>query len=310
MDSTFRRTPRRLALALLVSIAAFALASAAGPSIERAPAAQAKSGVLKGWPTTKGLAVEFMRLLKRQDRPGLRRYLDPAFLIQRGDGSFLDRKRYLRNPPVVHAFRLRGIVGTHNQDVRVVRYEAKTDQIIDGSKVPGVWIPRLSTFKRTNGAWRLVAHANFLPPPTERASGTGRSTARAAVAGARSGVLRGWPSRRRLATEFLRLLQAKDKPGLRRFLDPAFLLQRGDGSYLKKRRYIQDPSLVDGFKVRRATATHNGDVRVLRFEAKTDQIVNGNKVPGVWIPRLSTFKRTNGAWRLISHANFLPPPTS
>ncbi|MBN8867061.1 MAG: nuclear transport factor 2 family protein [Solirubrobacterales bacterium] len=129
----------------------------------------------------------------------------------------------------------------------------------------------------------------------------------AKTSAAKSGVLKGWPSKQRLATEFLRLLEAKDQAGLRRFLDPAFLLQRGDGSYLTKPQYLKDPSQVDAFQVRNIVTTHNGDVRVVRFEAKTDQIVDGREVPGVWIPRLSTFKRTKGLWRLISHANFLPP---
>jgi len=129
----------------------------------------------------------------------------------------------------------------------------------------------------------------------------------APAAPAKSGVLKGWPTKQRLATEFLRLLKAKDTAGLKRFLDPAFLLQRGDGSYLTKSEYIADPSQVDAFQVRNIVATHNGDVRVIRFEAKTDQIVNGNQVPGVWIPRLSTFKKTGKVWRLIAHANFLPP---
>jgi len=124
---------------------------------------------------------------------------------------------------------------------------------------------------------------------------------------AKTGVLKGWPTKQRLATEFLRLLENEDQAGLKRFLDPAFLLQRGDGSYLDKKAYLKDPSQVDAFQVRNVVATHNGDVRVLRFEAKTDQIVNGNQVPGVWIPRLSTFKKTGKVWRLISHANFLPP---
>ena len=135
------------------------------------------------------------------------------------------------------------------------------------------------------------------------------SEAKPASTPAKSGVLKGWPTKQRLATEFLRLLKNKDQAGLRRFLDPAFLLQRGDGSYLNKTQYLADPSQVDAFQVRNIVATHNGDVRVLRFEAKTDQIVNGNQVPGVWIPRLSTFKKTGKVWRLISHANFLPPPT-
>jgi hypothetical protein len=167
MDSTFSRAPRRPLLAVLAVATALSLALSAGPTAGPAPAAQAKSGVLKGRPSNKRLATEFMRLLKRQDKPGLRRYLDPAFLIQRGDGSFMNKRQYLKDPPVVHAFRLRGITGTHHGDVRVVRYEAKTDQIINGKKVPGVWIARLSTYKRTNGAWRLISHANFLPPPGE-----------------------------------------------------------------------------------------------------------------------------------------------
>lgn len=129
----------------------------------------------------------------------------------------------------------------------------------------------------------------------------------APAAAAKTGVLKGWPDKQRLATEFLRLLKNKDQAGLKRFLDPAFLLQRGDGTYLNKTEYLADPSQVDAFQVRNIVATHNGDVRVIRFEAKTDQVVNGNQVPGVWIPRLSTFKKTGKVWRLIAHANFLPP---
>ncbi|MCB0829476.1 MAG: nuclear transport factor 2 family protein [Solirubrobacterales bacterium] len=139
--------------------------------------------------------------------------------------------------------------------------------------------------------------------------GTPGGEAKPAAAATKTGVLKGWPSRKRLATEFLRLLKNEDVPGLRRFLDPAFLLQRGDGSYLTKSEYLKDPSAVYAFQVRNIVATHNGDVRVIRFEAKTDQIVNGNQVPGVWIPRLSTFKKTGKVWRLIAHANFLPPTT-
>lgn len=140
-------------------------------------------------------------------------------------------------------------------------------------------------------------------------SGAPGATAATASA-AKSGVLKGNPTRKTLATEFLRLLKAKDLAGLNRFLDPAFLLQRGDGSYLNKKQYLADPSKVDAYRVRNIVATRKGNVRVIRFEANTSQIINGNPVPAGWIPRLSTFVRdTNGAWRLIAHANFLLPPT-
>lgn len=166
MNSTLARLSRRTTIALLAALTVLALAFAAGPGADHAPAAKAKSGVLKGWPNKQRLATEFLRLLKNEDKPGLKRFLDPAFLLQRGDGSYLNKSEYLKDPALVSAFQVRNIVATHNGDVRVVRFEAKTDQIIDGHQVPGVYIPRLSTFKKTNGVWRLISHANFLPPPT------------------------------------------------------------------------------------------------------------------------------------------------
>lgn len=128
----------------------------------------AKSGVLKGNPSNKRLATEFLRLLKAEDVPGLSRFFDPAFLLQRGDGSYLNKKEYLAEPSVVEAFKVQNIVGTRNKagDVRVVRFDAETTQTVDGVPVPGGWIPRISTFvKNKNGVWRLIAHANFLKPP-------------------------------------------------------------------------------------------------------------------------------------------------
>ena len=127
----------------------------------------------------------------------------------------------------------------------------------------------------------------------------------------KSGVIRGNPTNKRLATEFLKLLEAKDIPGLNRFLDPAFLLQRGNGTYLDKKGYLAEPSIVDAYEVRNIVATRNGNVRVVRFEANTTQVIDGQPVPGGWIPRLSTFVRNeNGNWRLIAHANFLLPPAT
>jgi hypothetical protein len=140
-------------------------------------------------------------------------------------------------------------------------------------------------------------------------AGVTTSSAQLGSGAAKPGLLKGNPTKKRLATEFLRLLKAKDKAGLNRFLDPAFLLQRGDGSYLNKKQYLADPSKVDSFKVRNIVATRKDNVRVIRFEANTVQVTNGEPVPGGWIPRLSTFVKSNGAWRLISHANFLLPPT-
>ena len=135
------------------------------------------------------------------------------------------------------------------------------------------------------------------------------SFANSADASTKNGILKGNPSNKVLASEFLLLLKAENKTGLKNFLDKAFLLQRGDGSYLNKKQYLADPSIVDSYKIRNIVATRKGNVRVMRYEANTVQIVNGQDVPGGWIPRLSTYVKTNGKWTLISHANFLLPPS-
>ncbi len=126
----------------------------------------------------------------------------------------------------------------------------------------------------------------------------------------KSGVLKGNPGNKRLASEFLRLLEAKDTPGLKRFLDPAFLLQRADGDYLTKSQYLVNQAVVDEFRIRRVVGKRSGDVRVIRFEAHNVETINGEPVPAKWIPRLSTFTKRSGAWRLIGHANFSEPVTS
>ncbi|MDQ5894615.1 MAG: hypothetical protein QG596_876 [Actinomycetota bacterium] len=166
MDTVASRFTLRIALAATAGLLTLALAAGPSQLVPDAPAAKAKTGVLKGWPTKQRLATEFLRLLKNEDQAGLRSFLDPAFLLQRGDGSYLTKPQYLKDPALVSAFQVRNIVATYSRNVRVLRFEAKTDQVIDGNPVPGVWIPRLSTFIRTNGVWRLISHANFLPPPT------------------------------------------------------------------------------------------------------------------------------------------------
>ncbi|UGS34755.1 nuclear transport factor 2 family protein [Capillimicrobium parvum] len=111
-----------------------------------------------------------------------------------------------------------------------------------------------------------------------------------------------------LANEFLQLLKAKDMRGLARFLDPAFLLQRADGSYLTKAQYLQNPAVVNDYTVSNVFGTRRANVRVVRYTVVTDQIINGQKVTADPVSRLSTYVRHGRTWRLISHANFIAPP--
>ncbi len=128
MDTVASRLSRRIALAMTAGLLAVALLAGPSQLVPDAPAATAKTGVLKGWPTKQRLATEFLRLLKNEDQAGLKRFLDPAFLLQRGDGTYLDQDPgYLAEPAIVDAYEVRNIVATHNSNVRVVRFEAKTD---------------------------------------------------------------------------------------------------------------------------------------------------------------------------------------
>jgi len=159
-------TARRLLLTFIFLLAGtFAFNSSAGvASAAKTGNKEPKSGVLKGNPTNKRLASEFLRLLKAEDTPGLKRFLDPAFLLQRANGDYLTKPQYLADQAVVEDFRIRGVVGKRSGNVRVIRFEANNIQTIDGVPVPAAWIPRISTFTKAGGAWRLIGHANFTDP--------------------------------------------------------------------------------------------------------------------------------------------------
>ena len=99
----------------------------------------------------------------------------------------------------------------------------------------------------------LTASLSF--SPNSGASPKGAKTGASAAKTFKSGVIRGNPTNKRLATEFLKLLQAEDVPGLNRFLDPAFLLQRGNGTWLDKKGYLAEPAIVDAYEVRNIVVT-------------------------------------------------------
>ena len=123
-------------------------------------------------------------------------------------------------------------------------------------------------------------------------------------------ALRGNPSDQRLASEFLRLLQAEDRVGLDAFLNRALLVQRPDGTWLTKRQYLADPALVESYTVSDVHGTRSGDVRVIRYTVVTRQTVGGEQLSQAPVPRLSTYVKRRGGWQLVAHANFnAPAPT-
>jgi hypothetical protein len=111
-----------------------------------------------------------------------------------------------------------------------------------------------------------------------------------------------------LASEFLRILKAKDQTALARFLSADFLLQRPDGTYLTRDQYLLNPSRVDDFNVTDVVGTRTGNVRVVRYTVNTIQFQNGQQITQDPVPRISTYVYRGGAWRIVAHANFASIP--
>jgi hypothetical protein len=111
-----------------------------------------------------------------------------------------------------------------------------------------------------------------------------------------------------LASEFLRILKAKDQTALARFLSADFLLQRPDGTYLTRDQYLANPARVDDFSLTDVVGTRTGDVRVIRYTVNAVQFIDGQQVTQDPVPRISTYVWRGGAWRIVAHANFAAIP--
>jgi hypothetical protein len=90
--------------------------------------------------------------------------LAPEFQIMRTNGVGYDRKGYLgRGVPSISAepdFSHEDITATQNGDILVVRYFLRINETILGKAVKKR-APRLTVFRKIDGAWKVVAHSNF-----------------------------------------------------------------------------------------------------------------------------------------------------
>ena len=90
--------------------------------------------------------------------------LAPEYQIMRANGVGYDRDSYLGRgagtvsikPDYAHE----EIIATTYDDVLVVRYFLRIEETIDGNPVEKR-APRLTVFRKIEGQWKVVAHANF-----------------------------------------------------------------------------------------------------------------------------------------------------
>lgn len=91
--------------------------------------------------------------------------LAPEFQILRSDGRGYDRTDYLATgrsqqarPPVP-----RDLLATEADGILVVRYILDVEQTVEGGGTVIGAAPRLTVFRKIDGHWMVVAHANFAP---------------------------------------------------------------------------------------------------------------------------------------------------
>jgi Domain of unknown function (DUF4440) len=140
-------------------------ALAAALSVASAGAATGRPAPQFADPNVAGnrLVTDYFVLLEHKDAAALRRFLAPAFQVQRADGSASGKAEFLSALPTITGFTLSGVVATQTGGVIVVRYLAVAEGIVNGKPYTPGPAPRLSVFVWSGKSWQLVAHANFNP---------------------------------------------------------------------------------------------------------------------------------------------------
>ena len=158
---------------LTVGVVAFALSapSVAAASPETSLTKQATQAmVIDGKQVSSAawgrqLVTQFLTILQSSTAAGqLETFLDPAFQVQRADGSRDDKTGYIAKFPTLGPFEIRGYRVTRNRTTIVASYRLTVIETIDGVQYRKTPAPRISTFQFADGAWRMTSHANFNAP--------------------------------------------------------------------------------------------------------------------------------------------------
>jgi ketosteroid isomerase-like protein len=152
------------ALAVFVTVG---LSAAPGVAATASPRAAPQHAATPNASKGRQLVTKFLDLLKDQDLAGLRKFLSPAFQLQRADGSFANRAEYLKAPAVVKSHEIRNLRVTRAGDVIVTRYDLVIQSTVNGQPQSNEPAPRLSVFTKGKHGWQIVAHANFNVPAAE-----------------------------------------------------------------------------------------------------------------------------------------------
>ena len=105
---------------------------------------------------------------------------------------------------------------------------------------------------------------------------------------------------------WLDALASGDPARLETVLAPEFQLIRGDRGYTRAEYLKAIAKLAPGYEVTGLVATSDGDSLVARYVLTADVTAEGRKLePSA--PRLTVFRRAQGRWLVVAHANSAQP---
>ena len=151
-------------IALVTALALPALASA--DTTKQATAAMKINGKqVSSAAWARHLVVEFLTILQKDDPvPALTTYLNPAFQIQRANGTREDKASYLANPARFGDFEVSGYRVTRSGTVLVATFSIAAKETINGVVYKKAPAPRIGTWLFSQGAWTLISYGNFNAP--------------------------------------------------------------------------------------------------------------------------------------------------
>jgi hypothetical protein len=213
--------------------------------------------------------------------------LGDAFQTIRIDGTRLDRDEYLAAPATVRDYTLEDIRATLAEPVLTVTYFVTFTGIVQGIPRETVHAPRIAVFVHRGDAWKMEAFASLgnTPAALPDAADIALPAVQAWVEAAASG----------------------DVDIVSRLLAPEFALVRDDGSSYDRDEYLARgiPRLTAVPVVSDLKAKAYGDLIVARYLLSTapGSTANGAELKPIGT-RLTVFRRSEGAWLVVAHANF------
>lgn len=150
--------PRSMTLVGVAGLAALAALAAATPALGATPAPKTLSNPTK---TCQQLTARFQQYLAPGQDAKLAKFVSPAFVIERNDGTGDSWPTYLKNHPTFTGWNIAVETAKFASPVISCVALTSTTQVVNGASVVSVPTENLSTYAWQAGMWRITSYARF-----------------------------------------------------------------------------------------------------------------------------------------------------